>query len=153
MFGEFAAQLGRAIERLPRPLFSRWVQIAVDALLAMTSMWLAWQLRFDFNVPLDYRIVMPASALLLAVVRPVCLWAVGAYKSIWRYFNLSDALAIALGAITPTAIMLVLRLGWIHAHPKAVLPYTVITLEYGVFLLFAIGLHGLRRLLFPFQWY
>jgi FlaA1/EpsC-like NDP-sugar epimerase len=148
VFGEFAAQLGRAIERLPRPLFSRWVQIAVDALLAMTSLWLAWQLRFDFNVPLVYRIVMPASALLLAVARPVCLWAVGAYKSIWRYFNLSDALAIALGAITPTAIMLVLRLGWIHTHPKAVLPYTVITLEYGVFLLFAIGLHGLRRLLY-----
>ena len=148
IFRELAAQVGRAIDRLPRWIFNRWGLMAIDASLSMVAIWLAWQLRFDFAVPQNYMAAMRVSAIALLVVRPLCLLGLGAYRTIWRYFNLGDAITLCLAAIPPTMLMLLLRIGWLHAHPMAVLPLTVIVLDYGVFLLFSVALRALRRYFF-----
>jgi FlaA1/EpsC-like NDP-sugar epimerase len=142
------AQAGRAVDRLPRWFFNCRGLNVIDASASLIATWLAWQLRFDFNVPENYRMAMRISALVLMVVRPACLWLLGAYRIIWRYFNLGDAITFSLAAIPPTFLMFLLRIGWIHSHPKAILPFTVIVLDYGVFLLSGIGLRALRRYLF-----
>ena len=142
------AQAGRAVDRLPRWIFNRHGLNVIDATASLIATWVAWQLRFDFDVPENYRAAMGISALVLAVVRPLCLWGMGAYRIIWRYFNLGDAITFGLAAIPPTFLMFLLRIGWIHSHPKAILPFTVIVLDYGVFLMSGIGLRALRRYLF-----
>src|SRR5215472_15043235 len=148
MLRELPAQAGRAVDRLPRWIFNRRGLNVIDASASLIATWLAWQLRFDFAVPENYRAAMSISALVLMVVRPLCLWIMGAYRIIWRYFNLDDAITFGLAAIPPTFLMFLLRIGWIHSHPKAILPFTVIVLDYGVFLLSGIGLRALRRYLF-----
>src|SRR5215469_18686052 len=145
---ELSARVGCAVDRLPRWIFNRWGLIVVDASVSVIATWLAWQLRFDFDVPRNYLASMRISAVALMVFRPACLWAMGAYRTIWRYFNLGDAITFSLAAIPPTLLMFLLRIGWIHSHPKAILPFTVIVLDYGVFLLSGIGLRALRRYLF-----
>ena len=114
----------------------------------MIAIWFAWQLRFDFNVPQNYQAAVRISAVALLLVRPACLWTLGAYRAIWRYFNLGDAMTLCLAAIPPTLIMLLLRIGWLQYHPVAVLPLTVIVADYGVFVMLGAGVRSLRRYLF-----
>lgn len=145
---EFCGHAGRALDRLPRWIFNRWSLIAIDGWLSMVAIWLAWQLRFDFNVPANYQAAVRVSAVALLLVRPACLWTLGAYRAIWRYFNLGDAVTLCLAAIPPSAIMLLLRIGWLQYHPVVVLPLTVIVVDYGVFVMLGVGLRSLRRYLF-----
>src|ERR1019366_3479 len=145
---ELSAHAGRAIDRLPRWIFNWWGLIAIDGSLSTVAIWLAWQLRFDFDVPANYQAAVRVSALALMLVRPACLWSLGAYRAIWRYFGLGDAMTLCLAAIPPTVIMLVLRIGWLQSHPVAVLPITVIVVDYGVFVMLGVGIRSLRRYLF-----
>src|SRR5271165_2005 len=145
---QFSAHAGRVIERLPRWLFNRWGWIAVDGSLSMVAIWLAWQLRFDFDLPTKYQTTVGVCAIVLFLVRPVCLWSLGAYRTVWRYFNLDDAMTLFLAAIPPTALMLLIRIGWVRSHPAVVLPLTVVMVDYGVFVMFGVGIRSLRRYLF-----
>jgi FlaA1/EpsC-like NDP-sugar epimerase len=145
---ELSAQLGRAVNRLPRWIFTRWGLIAIDASVSMVATWLAWQLRFDFNVPHNYLITMRISEVAVMVFRPTCLWALGAYRTIWRYFNLSDAFTFCLAAVPPTLLMFLVRIGWLYSNPRLVLPLTVIFVDYVLFLVAGVTLRSLRRYLF-----
>lgn len=145
---QVSAQAGRAIDRLPSWIFNQCGLIAIDASLSMIAIWLAWQLRFDFDVPAHYQAAVRASAVALLLVRPACLWGLGAYRTIWRYFNMGDAMTLCLAAVPPTIIMLLLRIGWLHSHPLAILPLTVVVVDYGVFLILGGGIRSLRRYLF-----
>jgi FlaA1/EpsC-like NDP-sugar epimerase len=148
MLREVPAQAGRAVDRLPHWIFNRNGLNVIDACASLIATWLAWQLRFDFDVPNNYLTAVRISALVLALVRPACLRLLGAYRIIWRYFNLGDAITFCIAAMPPTFLMILLRFGWIRSHPKAILPFTVIVLDYGVFLLVGVGLRALRRILF-----
>ena len=145
---ELLAHVGRMVDRLPRWIFNRRGLIIVDSSVSVIATWLAWQLRFDFEVPQKYRATMLISMGALMLVRPACLWAMRAYRTIWRYFNLGDAVVFCLAALPPTLLMLLLRIGWLRFHPKAVLPLTVIVVDFGVFLLAGVALRSLRRYLF-----
>jgi FlaA1/EpsC-like NDP-sugar epimerase len=146
-FGSVLFQLGRSIDRLPRPLFSRGGQVAIDALLAAASLWLAFQLRFDFDVPLRHREVMSLWLVLLPILRPLCLWTFRIYARIWRYFDLSDALVFSFAALPATGIMLVVRATGAPTYWSARIPFSAILVEYCVFVLFALTARGARRML------
>lgn len=149
MFRDITGHVGRAMNSLPRWVFSRWGLLSVDASVSMAAIWLAWQLRFDFAVPARYVVTVRVCAVALLFIRPACLWSMGAYRTIWRYFNLGDAATLCIAAVPPTIVMLLLRIGWLHAHPvSAVLPFTVIVLDYGIFLLLGTAVRALRRYLF-----
>jgi len=145
---ELPAHAGRMVDRLPRWMFNQWALIVVDSSVSAIATWLAWQLRFDFDVPQKYRATMLVSVVALMLVRPACLWVMRAYRTIWRYFNLGDAVIFCLASVPPTLLMLFLRIGWLRFNPKAVLPLTVIVVDYGVFLLAGVALRALRRYLF-----
>ena len=142
------AYAGRSIDRMPRWVFSWGVWIAIDGSLSMVAIWLAWQLRFDFEVPAKYRAAVAGCAVALLLVRPACLWGLGAYRTVWRYFNLGDAMTLFLAAVPPTVVMLLVRIGWAQSHSVAVVPLTVIIVDYGAFVMFGVGIRSLRRYLF-----
>jgi len=144
----FLMELGRAIDRLPRPLFSRWGQVGIDSVLSIAAIWFSYQLRFDFAVPREHQVVLWTWAVSFSLLRPFCIWILGGYKGIWRHFNLNDALLFALGAIPPTVIVLCVRLGWAGAVGKAGLPLTIVVADYGVFLVFGLSVRSLRRILY-----
>jgi len=143
----FWPALGRAVNRLPRVVFNRKTQIAIDAALSTASIWFAYQLRFDFAVPDDHRVVMWTWCLLLALLRPLCIWAWGVYEGTWRYFDFHDARSYAFAAIPPSALMLLLRIGSADVFAIKV-PLTVIVADYGTFLMLGIGVRAMRRILY-----
>ncbi|MFB3813287.1 MAG: polysaccharide biosynthesis protein [Terriglobales bacterium] len=140
--------IGRAVERLPRWVFDRKVQIGIDAVLAVVSLFIAYQLRFDFEVTGKNLKIMCAWVPLVAVVRPLSLWLVTGYSGIWRYFNIGDSIRVLLGALPPTMMMLGLRLTLARSLWAAALPLTVVVIDYGVFLALSFTVRGMRRLLY-----
>lgn len=141
-------ELGRAIDRLPRPLFNRWGQMVIDSVLSISAIWFSYQLRFDFAVPREHQLVLWIWAASFSLLCPFCIWITGGYKGIWRHFNLNDALLFALGAIPPTVLVLCVRLAWPDAIGRVGLPITVVLADYGVFLIFGLGVRSLRRILY-----
>jgi FlaA1/EpsC-like NDP-sugar epimerase len=141
-------ELGRAIDRLPRPLFSRWGQVFIDSILSITAIWFSYQLRFDFAVPRNYQQMLWIWAASFSLLCPFCIWILGGYRGIWRHFNLNDALLFALGATPPTVVALCVRFGWPGMMGKAGLPLTVIVADYGVFLMLGLSIRSLRRILY-----
>ncbi len=143
----FLSLLGQRVNRLPSPLFSRWGQVAIDAVLSAVAIWFSYQLRFDFNVPQEHKPIMWTWVLVLSTVGPLCLLLSRVYRGTWRYFDLHDTLSFALAATPPTIFMLLLRLGPGNARGIKV-PLIVIVTDYVMFLLLSLGMRGMRRLLY-----
>src|ERR1039457_4483510 len=141
------SSLGCAIERLPRPLFSLRGQLMIDAAFSTLAIWLSYQLRFDFDVPPGHLASLWTWAILLVFLRPLCLMAMGVYRGTWRYFNFKDAVSFATGALPATGLMLLMRVGSARVFGIKV-PLIVIVVDYTIFLLLALGVRGLRRLLY-----
>ena len=142
------SELGRAIDRLPRALFSRWGQVLIDSFLSVAAIWVSYQLRFDFAVPREHLVVLWIWAAAFSALCPFCIWIIGGYRGIWRHFNLNDAMLFALGAMPPTVTVLCVRLGWTGAIGRVGLPLTVAVAEYGIFLVFGLSIRSLRRVLY-----
>ena len=96
------ARLALLNDRVPELLFSRFTQLLLDSGAAGLALFFAFQLRFDGAVPLRYRSIMLTWLAGIIVLRPVCIWLLGAYASIWRYFNLRDMFSLSLGAALPS---------------------------------------------------
>ena len=139
--------LARAFDRLPAAFFGRGVQMVLDACLCAIALYLAFQLRFDSAVPHSYRVVMWTWILGLALARPLVMLALGGYSGIWRYFNLHDATVLVFTALPPTVALIVLRYGFTQKW-WALVPISIILIEYGVFLALAASLRALRRVTF-----
>lgn len=136
------------VERLPEGFFSRTNQVLIDGLLSITSLYLAFLVRFDGSIPRSHLAVFWAWVMLLPVVRPALMYVFGGYDRIWRYFGLRDSIVLALSALPATLLLLGLRYLVAGRHWSAVVPAGVIVIDYGVFLALAAGARAARRLTF-----
>jgi FlaA1/EpsC-like NDP-sugar epimerase len=132
-------------DRLPELLFSRLSQWLLDGAAAGLALFLAFQLRFDGAVPLRYRSIMLTWLAGIVVLRPACIWLLGAYASIWRYFNLRDLFSLSLGAALPSMLLLFARIGLAKTFPVMAIPISIVLIDLGLFLLLAATLRALRR--------
>jgi UDP-N-acetylglucosamine 4,6-dehydratase len=132
-------------DRVPRLLFNRLTQLLLDSGAAALALFLAFELRFDGTVPLRYRSIMWTWLAAIAVLRPVCIWCLGAYASIWRYFNLRDLFQLSLGAALPSLVSLFARIALAKKFPILGIPISIVLIDLGLFLLVAGTLRALRR--------
>ena len=88
------------------------------------STWLAYNLRFDFDVlPLEHQPHMRTIWSWVWVVKLVALWATGQFASLLSYFSLHDLKRIAVGQLP---ITLALIIGWycvgaLHSMSRSVI--------------------------------
>jgi FlaA1/EpsC-like NDP-sugar epimerase len=132
-------------DRVPELLFSRLSQWLLDSGAAGLALFFAFQLRFDGAVPLRYRSIMLTWLAGIVVLRPVCIWLLGAYASIWRYFNLRDLFSLSLGAALPSMLLLFARISLARTLPIMAIPISIVLIDLGLFLLLAATLRALRR--------
>lgn len=138
-------KIASLLHALPRDVYRRHNQLAIDGVLCSLSLWVAFNLRFDFHVPVSSRPPMYLWMLLLPLLRPATMLMLGAYKGIWRYFNLYDALMVIATAAPSTAAMLVLRGTLGERFWPAAIPYTVCVIELGVYVALAFSIRSFRR--------
>ncbi len=131
--------------RIPGLLFNRITQVLLDGNCAGLAFFLAFQLRFDGAVPLRYRSIMLVWLAGLIVVRPLCIWILGAYASIWRYFNLRDMFSLSLAAALPSAVLLFARIALATTFRVMAIPISIVLIDLGIFLLLVGTLRALRR--------
>ena len=141
----FINSLARALERSPRWIFSRAIQMALDGLAATAALLVALFVRFDFHFSRIY----PGLILwvpVIAIVRPLLLRVFSSYQSTWRHFHLADGVDLVFNAAPLTASLILLRavVGFRHTVPP--LPYSVAIMEWTLFIGFAGFLRILRRL-------
>lgn len=99
----------------------RFIVFAHDLAAAGFAWVIAFWLRFNLDIPDDYREVMLSQLPWVLVVHAVVFWALGLYRGLWRYASLPDlkrifvAVAVA-GAAVPT-LLSILRIG--EAVPRS----------------------------------
>lgn len=141
-------RLAALSDRLPEKFFSRGNQLALDAMACACALYLAFQLRFEGAIPLQQQAVMWSWLLLLPILRPGLMWALGGYDRIWRFFSLRDAVVLGFTSLPPTLFLLAMRYGVGTRLWETAVPASVILMELLLFLLLAAGVRTLRRVTF-----
>jgi len=85
----------------------RLLAVVAQILLIPTSASIAFQLRFDGNVPPEYQAVFLKTLPMLLVVRGVAFVAFGIDGGLWRYAGISDLCRILLAVSTSTLVLYV----------------------------------------------
>jgi FlaA1/EpsC-like NDP-sugar epimerase len=79
-------------------------QLGADAALIAAAWYLAFQLRFDFNVPATFDQGLPASIAIVVAIKLAVFIALGFYNRWWRYVSTKDMWRAALGVLIASAL-------------------------------------------------
>ena len=84
--------------------------------------WLAYLLRFDFDVPPQYQLQLANHWYWVIALQLVCLFIAGQFSGIYRYFSLPDILRLAYAMLVSGALLYVIRFEHIgYAPPRGVI--------------------------------
>jgi FlaA1/EpsC-like NDP-sugar epimerase len=133
----------RYVDPVPRWLLHGYVRVLLDGLTAAFAMFNAYALRFDFHIEPKMRHSMWVWLCTVAVLRPLFLHVTrDGYQTTWRFFDVRDAMMLALRSLPVTVLLLLVR--WcVPGVP--IVPYSVLILELSTFLILACGLRLIRR--------
>jgi FlaA1/EpsC-like NDP-sugar epimerase len=93
----------------------RFIVFGHDVVAAAIAWAAAFWLRFNLDLPDEYREVMLDRLPLVAGIHAAIFWLLGLYRGLWRYASLSDLqrilLAVGVAALAVPAMLALLRLG------------------------------------------
>ena len=128
-----------AVSVLSRYLSVRTLSlVGLYALLCGLSYFVAFQLRFDFNVPENFKLDLVNTIWWVVGLKLMLLIAAGQVDCVLSYFRLPDAVRLAFGLFTASAILASM---WYVYHGNGVPPRAVILSD---FLLSFLMLAGFR---------
>ena len=89
----------------------------------MASLWLSYQLRFDFSVPADVSQAFPLCLAWILSLKLVCLWRFRQFAVLPGFFSISDfsRLSRILFLASAIAFGISSQLGWKFAPPRGVI--------------------------------
>jgi len=114
-----------------------------DIVLTICSYWLAYLLRFNFNIPHSYYLRWLESLPVLLLIRILCYYFFGLYGGVWRYASMNDLVRI-LKAVT-LGTFLFLGYG-IFRYRLVDFPRSVFLIDWFVLIIFLGGSRFLYRL-------
>lgn len=135
----------RYADLIPAWIFHGYIRIILDGLTAAMAMIDAYVLRFDFHIEPKMQHSMWTWLCVVAVLRPLSIHVSReGYRSTWRFFDVWDGLVLALRSLPVTLLLLLVR--WCVPHVPIV-PYSILILEFGIFVIFASAMRLARRLI------
>jgi FlaA1/EpsC-like NDP-sugar epimerase len=107
---------------------SRYTVLAVthDVVVAALAWAGAYFLRFNFDLPPDYRSEMLDTLVWVAPLQVLVFWYMGLYRGIWRYASMADLRRIFMAVLL--AAMLIPLVLWMF-RVNAVVPRSVLILD------------------------
>jgi FlaA1/EpsC-like NDP-sugar epimerase len=125
-----------------RASFQPHFQLAVQALLLSAAYWTAFQLRFDFQLPVKEWRTFWATLPLLLVLRLAAYTHLGFFRGFWRHFCLEDLVnlvkAVTLSSLCFTAVLML----WDQSDA---VPRSVLLLDWAAAIFASGGLPFLAR--------
>ncbi|MGJ8652875.1 MAG: polysaccharide biosynthesis protein [Opitutaceae bacterium] len=117
--------------------------IALYGSAGLVSYWLSWKLRFGFyagidGIPERFQDVVAIQGLWILTFKMVCLYALGQFTGLLRFFRLPDAIRLFVGSSIATAVLLAI---WVVSSFQYVPPASILLTD---FILFTFSVMGLR---------
>jgi FlaA1/EpsC-like NDP-sugar epimerase len=122
----------------------RVAQIAADALLIAAAWYLAFQLRFDGDLPRPYQRLFDRTLFVVVVVELVVFVAFGFYNRWWRYVSTRDMWALARGVTVASLVVLPAVYFW-NPVPGFRVPVGVMVVDWIILLGMVTGSRLLAR--------
>ncbi|MDD4873766.1 MAG: hypothetical protein PHE15_02170, partial [Dehalococcoidales bacterium] len=86
--------------------FRRILIILTHLFIIVFSFWLAFLLRFDFNIPLKYWITFYHRLPILLCSKVIAFVIFGTFSGLWQYVSIDDVWKIAKASLTATIIFI-----------------------------------------------
>jgi FlaA1/EpsC-like NDP-sugar epimerase len=130
----------------------RPIQFLADVIVLCGSFFLAYLLRFDFNLT-EYYLDNALNQLpFVVLVQFSVLFLIGAYSILWRYVSLEDIKAFLKGALISSAILIAVRLLLSpQIFTRWQVPISVIVMDTALAFGGLLGLRVLRRFFYEFS--
>jgi len=109
----------------------RWLIFAIDLVIAVTAVFLAYMLRFNFSIPVKDLQPLPRVMLYVAVIRAVSFLIARSYAGIIRYTSTGDALrvlATVLGGSLAFGITNLVTYYFITGH--FFIPFSIVIIDF-----------------------
>lgn len=97
-----------------------------DVAAAVVAWWLAYLLRFNFELPSDFRQELAQTLIWVVPLQAIVFWAFSLYRGIWRFASIADLRRI-LFAILVASALIPLVLGLFRV--QAVVPRSVLVMD------------------------
>ncbi len=122
-----------------KALLTHWAVLAVDCLIVIISLILAYQLRFNFNVPSVEQPLIFKAVLSLFTVRFIFFILFRTYAGMIQYTSSEDAQRIFLSVTLGSATLGILNFFIAQYQPNYLVPFSILLIDYfiSIFLLAA----------------
>jgi nucleoside-diphosphate-sugar epimerase len=129
---------------MKKVFMNKYVKLLIDAVSAAAAFYLAFQIRFEGNIPAGDEARLWKMLLPVVAARLICLVGFGLWKQRWRFTTSEDALWIALNCVPPSLGLLLLRIT-VSEERWCVVPVGVIAADYLLAVTSALTLRFLWR--------
>jgi FlaA1/EpsC-like NDP-sugar epimerase len=123
---------------------NRVVHLLIDACLVALAWYLAFALRFDFEIPNRYEEVLGKTLLLVVALKVGVFVLFGFYNHWWRYVSIRDIWSVARGVVVASLLVFVV-IFLIDPVENVRLPRSVIVVDTLLLLAFVTGTRLLAR--------
>jgi len=124
-----------------RGKLQRVIRLVLDASVLAAAFFIAYELRFDFDIPTAQQSGLGTRLVLVVLIQLVALVLAGAHQFVWRYVGLAELPAFLIAAVYWTVPLLAGRFLFSGPLTQLSVPLSVILFD-GV--LAVVGLLGLR---------
>jgi FlaA1/EpsC-like NDP-sugar epimerase len=105
---------------------------AHDVLASMLAWWIAFLLRFNFEVPGEYLRIFAQTVPGVVLLQTGVFWYFGLYRGIWRYASLADFKRIILSVLVASALVTTLLFMFRTPIPRSILVLDPILLAFSM---------------------
>src|SRR5215471_1294909 len=101
---------------------SRVTLIFSDIAALLASLWLGYQIRFDFSVPAETQHTFPLVFLWVVALKVFCLWRFRRFEVLLGHFTVSESSSLFWALLVPSLFILGVsnQLGSDYAPPRSV---------------------------------
>ena len=119
------------------------IAMSYDVVAAIAAWWIAYLLRFNFELPSNFRDELMQTMIWVVPLQAVIFWAFSLYRGIWRFASVADLRRILFAVLVASALIpLVLGLFRVNA----IVPRSVLVMDPLLLLLMMGGSRLLYRL-------
>ena len=123
--------------------------VGLYTVIAIASYWVAWRIRFGFypgldGIPSRFDQTLLSQALYIIPFKLLCLYALGQFNGLIRYFRMPDAIRLFIGSSIASLTLIVV---WVLSSYDYVPPGSVILVDYIVFTFALMGCRVAIRLI------
>lgn len=116
-----------------------WLVLMADLLMCLVALFLAYNLRFNFNVPgrevANFKYLVP----IYLGVRLIVFVVFGSFKGIVRYTATGDVMRLLVSTLVGTLIITAINPIWFNANNFYLAPYSVLFIDFLVSTFVIIG--------------